>query len=152
MDVADDLRLLFSSNNNIAYQALERLRVQSEKDASVYQHFEELAAMLKHDNSYVRTRGLVLIADNIQWDAQGRFEALAPEYCQHITDIKPITARQCLKALKRIIPYKPALWPMLEETLRMANFSHYPASMQPLLEKDRSEAFAILLAQKQEMR
>ena len=80
LDVTEELRLLLSENNNMAYQALERLRTQSEKDASVYWHFDELAALLEHGNSYVRTRGIVLIADNIQWDSQGRFEELAAEY------------------------------------------------------------------------
>ncbi len=149
MEIAEDIGLLTSKNNQAAYQALKRLQAQSEEDAGVYQYFDHLAALLEHVNSYVRTRGIILIADNIRWDNQGRFDAIAEIFCGHILDAKPITARQCVKALSRIIPYKPTLWPMLEEALRSADFSVYPATMQPLLEKDRREALNVIQAQKQ---
>ena len=144
MEITEALQQLRVKDNKVAYQALEYLEQASQMDDHVYQHFAELASLLEHPHSYVRTRGLLLIAANIQWDAQGQFDAIAENYCQHIMDAKAITARQCLQSLCRIIPYKPHLQPLFVKMLRDADFSGYADSMQPVLEKDRAAAFALL--------
>lgn len=144
MDTIDALQQLLVKDNKTAYQALEYLRQASQRDNQVYQHFAALAILLEHPHSYVRTRGLILIAENIQWDDQGQFDAIAASYCQHVTDAKAITARQCLQSLCLIIPYKPYLRPVFAKTLQEADFSGYAETMQPLLEKDRTAALAVL--------
>ena len=49
--------------------------------------------MLENKNSFVRTRGLVLIAENAIWDEKASLTSFFDSYLQHITDEKPITAR-----------------------------------------------------------
>lgn len=55
---------------------------------------------------------------------------------EHITDVKPITARQCIKQLPVIARYKPELRNDILQTLEKADISFYGGSMQPLVYKD----------------
>ena len=69
-------------------------------------YIDRLDDMLENDNSYIRTRGLTLIAYNAKWDKDNK---IIDRYLTHITDVKPITARQCIKRLPTIAKYKPEL-------------------------------------------
>lgn len=53
-----------------------------------------------------------------------------------MTDVKPITARQCVAALPEIAEAKPELIPRIRAALEQADLSGYPDSMQPLVLKD----------------
>lgn len=59
---------------------------------------------------------------------------------KHITDIKPITARQCIKLLPMIASYKPELKTDILSALYNANISIYADSMQLLVFKDIQKA------------
>ena len=58
------------------------------------------------------------------------------EFLSHVTDVKPITARQCVAVLPEIAEAKPELVPRIRAALEQANLSGYPDSMQPLILKD----------------
>lgn len=58
----------------------------------------------------------------------------------HITDVKPITARQCIKLLPIIAKYKPELRNDIISALHKANICVYDDSMQPLVYKDIQKA------------
>lgn len=62
------------------------------------------------------------------------------EYLKHITDVKPITARQCIKLLPIIAKHKPELKNGILSALNKANISIYDYSMQPLVYKDIQKA------------
>lgn len=64
----------------------------------------------------------------------------------HITDEKPITARQCVKALAKVGLDKPQYIPRILSCLRSADLSKYKESMRPLIEKDIMETEKILTA------
>lgn len=51
-------------DNNIAYKALQLLQKESQETNCVYFYMDRLSDMLDSDNSYVRTRGLILFAHN----------------------------------------------------------------------------------------
>ena len=36
------------------------------------------------------------VAANARWDKDGKFDLLLDEFLSHVTDVKPITARQCV--------------------------------------------------------
>ena len=93
--------------------------------------------MLEDENSLVRNRGLALIAHNTRWDTAGKLDGVLNIYLAHILDEKPITARQCVQNLSHIVAARPALVPKIRTVLEDADFSVYPDSMAPLLEKDR---------------
>ena len=51
-------------------------------------------------------------------------------------DDKPITARQCIKALPNIAKYKPDLIEIICNALKKANPERYASSMQSLVYND----------------
>lgn len=128
--------LLRSPSNKTAYDALKALGDASEQSDAVYAHIDSFIEMMHDSNSYVRTRGLTLIACNAKWDEAGKVDAVIDEYLKHITDEKPITARQCVKSLVQLSEVKPHLTPRIVAALRNAGVSNYPDSMRPLVQAD----------------
>jgi len=131
---------LFDKNNNVAYKALQELQKESEETDCVYPFIDRLSDMLDSDNSYIRTRGLTLLAYNAKWDKEYKVDEIIDEYLKHITDVKPITARQCIKLLPIIAKHKPELKNDILSALNKANISIYDYSMQPLVYKDIQKA------------
>ena len=97
---------------------------------------DRLSDMLDSDNSYIRTRGLTLLAYNAKWDKDYKIDEVIDKYLKHITDVKLITARQCIKLLPIIAKHKPELKNDFLSALNKANISIYDYSMQPLVYKD----------------
>ena len=134
--VEELLELLASRDNSQAYQALKALEEMSAESNCLYPHMDKFIAMASSGNSYVRTRGLALIAHNAKWDVDGKIDGIIDEHLEHITDEKPICARQCIKLLPLLAEAKPALAPKIVSSLRDANVARYPDSMRPLVQKD----------------
>lgn len=136
---------LSNKNPNEAYRCLKELVEISERSNEVYYYFDLFEEMLDHPNSYLRTRGFVLIAANAKWDVDNKIDEIIDSYLTHITDDSPITARQCIKALPSIIKYKPELKEDVECALRNANTARYKDSMQPLIAKDIQKILGIIV-------
>jgi len=134
--VEELLELLASRDNSQAYQALKALEEMSAESNCLYPHMDKFIAMASSGNSYVRTRGLALIAHNAKWDVDGKIDGIIDRYLERITDEKPICARQCIKLLPLLAEAKPALAPKIVSSLRDANVARYPDSMRPLVQKD----------------
>lgn len=134
--VEELLELLASRDNSQAYQALKALEEMSAESNCLYPHMDKFIAMASSGNSYVRTRGLALIAHNAKWDVDDKIDGIIDGYLEHITDEKPICARQCIKLLPLLAKAKPALAPKIVSALRDANVARYPDSMRPLVQKD----------------
>ncbi len=140
LDIAQTFEMLFDKNNNIAYKALQELQKESDKTNHVYPYMDKLSDMLDNDNSYIRTRGLTLLAYNAKWDKGYKIDEMIDKYLKHITDVKPITARQCIKLLPTIAKYKPELKNEILSALNKADICIYDDSMQPLVYKDIQKA------------
>lgn len=136
LSIAEQVRVLRSSNNREAYRALQSLQETSDSDEAVYAHIESFIEMMRDSNSYVRTRGLTLIASNAKWDEAGKIDGIIDEYLNHVTDDKPITARQCIKSLPKLAKAKPHLMPRIVSSLRHADTSAYADSMRSLVQND----------------
>lgn len=136
INIAETFELLFDKNNNVAYKALQELQKESVETDNVYPYMDRLGDMLDNDNSYIRTRGLILLAYNAKWDKDYKIDEIIDKYLKHITDIKPITARQCIKLLPIVAKHKPELKNDILSALHKANTSIYDDSMQPLVYKD----------------
>ena len=134
--VEELIELLASRDNSQAYQALKALEEMSAESNCLYPHMDKFIAMASSGNSYVRTRGLALIAHNAKWDVDGKIDGIIDRYLERITDEKPICARQCIKLLPLLAEAKPALAPKIVSSLRDANVARYPDSMRPLVQKD----------------
>jgi len=142
INVADNFVLLFDKNNNVAYKALQTLQKVCEESDKVYCYMDKLADMIGSNNSYIRTRGLTLIAYNAKWDKENKVDEIIDEYLKHIEDVKPITARQCIKVLPVIAKNKPELKEDIVSALQKADVSIYPDSMQSLVCKDIQNSLA----------
>ena len=140
VNIAEIFELLLDKNNNVAYKALQLLQKESEERNCVYPYMHRLSDMLDSENSYIRTRGLTLLAYNAKWDKDNKIDEIIDKYLKHITDIKPITARQCIKLLPIIAEYKPELKNDIISALHKANISIYGDSMQSLVHKDIQKA------------
>lgn len=127
---------LYSKNNKAAYEALQLLETKSEKTNEVYKFFDRFAEMSEDSNSYIRNRGIILISANAKWDTENKIDEIIDNYLKHVLDEKPITARQCIRALPRIARYKLYLAQDIREALMKADIKMYSDSMQSLVYKD----------------
>lgn len=127
---------LMNSDNKEAYECLKKLENESYQSHVVYPYFDLFVDMLENVNSYIRTRGIILIAANAQWDNDYKIDEIIDKYLLHITDDKPITARQCIKVLPIVAKYKPELKEDILKALHGANPEIYKESMQWLVVKD----------------
>ena len=82
--------------------------------------------------------------DTDEWYEDNHFDAILDDYLAHVTDEKPIKARQCIKALVQVGLAKPQYIPKILSCLKNADLSKYKDSMRPLIEKDIAETVHIL--------
>lgn len=135
---------LLDKNDKAAYKCLKKLLSASEQNNCVYQYFDTIADMIDNENSYVRTRGLLLISANAKWDIDYKIDEIIDKYLRHIMDDKPITARQCIKALPNIAKHKPDLIADIVSALHKANPQRYADSMQSLVYRDIRTAIKMI--------
>ena len=131
---------LTSKNDNYACAAANKIISESKDSDKWYEYFDDFAGLLSHTKSLVRNRAFYILAANIQWDDEERFDTYLDEYLSHITDEKPISARQCIKSLAQIGASKHKYIPSILKALENADLSKYKDSMRPLIEKDIEEA------------
>ncbi len=98
-------------------QALLLLQYRASYAGDVYPYWDAFRARLKSDNSYQRSIGLMLIADNAKWDSAGKMEAALEDYLDLLGDGKPITVRQCIQGLSKIALHKPDLGSKIADRL-----------------------------------
>ena len=142
IDLIKTFEMLMAKDSNAAYGALRILQDLSEETNAVYPYMDQLSDMMDNDNSYIRTRALTLIAYNAKWDKDYKIDEMMNRYLRHITDAKPITARQCIKLLPMIAKSKPNLKEDITFALHKADISRYSDSMQPLVYKDIQKALS----------
>ena len=136
---------LTSKDDKYACAFTDRVVAESRDTDEWYEYFEDVASLLDHPKSLVRNRALYILAANAQWDEENRFDLILPDYLKHITDEKPITARQCVKALAQVGLARPQYIPQILSALRSADLSKYKDSMRPLIERDMEETEKILM-------
>lgn len=139
-DIKDLVFGLKDKNDKYAYQCLKQLELESLNTDAVYPYFDLFSAMLDDPNSYIRTRGILLIAANVKWDSDYKIDEIIDRLLKHIMDDKPITARQYIKSLPVIAKHKPDLKDDICNALRTANPQIYKSSMQSLVSKDIQDA------------
>lgn len=135
---------LTAKDDEYACALADRILSESRETDEWYAYFDAFASLLDHPNSLVRNRALYILAANAQWDEENRFDSILSDYLSHITDEKPITARQCVKALAQVGLAKPQYIPGILSSFRDADLSKYKDSMRPLIEKDMKETEKIL--------
>ena len=130
---------LTAKDDTYACAFADKIISESQETDEWYEYFDDFASLLNHPKSFVRNRMLYILAANAQWDEENRFDLIIADFLAHITDEKPITARQCIKALAQVGSAKPQYVPVILSRLRNADLSKYKDSMRPLIEKDIAE-------------
>lgn len=136
---------LTAKDDKYACALADKIVSESQETDEWYEYFDEFALLLDHPKSLVRNRVLYILAANAQWDEENRFDNVISDFLTHITDEKPITARQCVKALAQVGLAKPQYIPRILSCLQSADLSKYKDSMRPLIEKDIVETEKILM-------
>lgn len=109
--------LLSEKDDKIRYHALLLLQYRSQLSNDVYPFWDTFRLRLRSGNSYQRSIGLMLIAENARWDLENKMENSIDDYLKLLKDEKPITIRQCIQSLGKILPYKPNLYDKIIGTL-----------------------------------
>jgi len=130
---------LTAKDDKYACALSDKIISESQETDKWYEYFDDFASLLDHPKSLVRNRVLYILAANAQWDKGNRFDSIISDFLTHITDEKPITARQCIKALAQIGLAKPQYISRILSCLQDADLSRYKDSMRPLIEKDMEE-------------
>ena len=140
----DIIATLTAKDDKYACVIADKIISESQDTDEWYEHFDTFASLLNHPKSLVRNRVLYILAANAQWDDENRFDTILDDYLAHITDEKPITARQCIKALVQVGTAKPQYIPRILSCFHSADLSKYKDSMRPLIKKDIEETERLL--------
>lgn len=135
---------LTAKDDKYACAFADKIISESKETDEWYKYFDDFASLLNHPKSLVRNRVLYILAANAQWDEEKRFDSIISEVLNHVTDEKPITTRQCIKALAQVGSAKPQYIPAILSCLKSVDLSKYKESMRPLIEKDIAETKNIL--------
>ena len=135
----DIISKLTAKDDKYACAIADKIISESQDTDEWYVYFDSFASLLNHPKSLVRNRVLYILAANAQWDDENRFDRIISDYLSHVTDEKPITARQCIKSLVQIGVAKPQYIPRILSCLHEADLSKYKDSMRPLIEQDIAE-------------
>ena len=142
---AEIAAMLTAKDDKYACALADKIISESQETDEWYEYFDDVASLLDHPKSLVRNRVLHILAANAQWDAENRFDAILSDFLTHITDEKPITARQCVKALAQAGVAKPQYIPRILSCFQEADLSKYKDSMRPLIERDMTETKKALI-------
>lgn len=109
--------MLGEKNDNLRYQAFLALQYRSQQANDVYPFWSVFQSKLCSDNSYQRSIGMMLLAENVRWDAADRMAETIDAFLERLQDEKPITVRQCIQSLGMIFAHKPQLGSLIAARL-----------------------------------
>ena len=132
-DLPQLIVLLCEKDDQIRYKAFLMLQSRSQFCGGVYPFWDTFVQKLKSENSYQRSIGLMLIAENARWDIDNKMDTVINDYLFCLNDEKPITVRQCIQALANIIPYKKHLLMRIASGLMEINLGAVKPSMKKLI-------------------
>ena len=107
-----------------------------------YPYWDEIADLLRHENSYHRDFAVEIIGNLTQVDPENRFAAIAEDYFGIINDEKFMTGNCCVKNLLKIYRNKPDQRGRIVETLLdIDNRCDYTEKQKGVLKTDVLEIF-----------
>lgn len=120
--------------DNIRYQSLLLLQARSAIYADVYPYWDVFKEKLKSDNSYQRSIGAMLLAENAKWDSENKMKEFLDAYLELLNDEKPITIRQSIQSVGKIAVAKPELNEKISDALISLDFEKIRETMRkPIL-------------------
>ena len=138
--------LLGEKNNDIRYAAFLTLANRCATHDDVYPYWDVLAQKLTHENSYQRSIGVMLLAENIRWDTQNRLDGILTAYMARFRDEKFITARQAIASLASWLPKRPDKYPPVLEELTSIPVEELPPTQRKLILLDILQLLLLMQA------
>jgi hypothetical protein len=120
-DIPQLVAWLTEKDDKLRYHAFLLLEYRSEQYDDVYPFWNVFCEKLQSSNSYQRSIGVMLLADNVKWDRENKIDNIIQDYLKILHDEKPITVRQCIQSLEKIIPYKEHLHRKIADELMSIN-------------------------------
>ncbi len=133
---------LNEKNDTLRYNAFLLLQSASRELPMVYRHWSTLEKKLEDPNSYQRSLGIMLIAENVRWDEENKFSKTFSKYMVCCNDEKFVTARQAIQGLQTIANTTDKFDAQIKHSLSDLQFTKYKANQQKLLAKDVSNTLS----------
>jgi hypothetical protein len=146
-DLSQLVEWLSEKDDTIRYQAFLLLQHRSMSFDDVYPFWDIFRNKLKSDNSYQRSIGLMLIADNAKWDTENKLDDTIHDYLLILNDEKPITVRQCLQSLCKIVPCKNYLLAEIANKIMSIDLYGIKETMRKLILIDMLNVLAVIRKQ-----
>lgn len=143
-DVAKLVEWLSLKDNDIRYQSLLLLQSRANFADDVYPYWEVFETKLKSDNSFQRNIGALLLAENTKWDTENKMGKTIAAYLALVNDEKPITVRQCIQSLAKIVPYEPELNGIISAKLMSVEVMNTKETMRKLILFDILNILALI--------
>jgi HEAT repeat protein len=143
-DIAFLIGLLNEKNNDIRYAAFLTLQKRSMAHNDIYPFWDTLAQKLDHENSYQRSIGVMLLAQNIRWDTENRLKTVLNKYMDRFRDEKFITARQAIQSLQSWLADRPEVIPEVVEELTAVPVDQLPPTQRKLILLDILQALLLI--------
>jgi hypothetical protein len=140
---------LAEKDDKLRYNAFLLLQANSGLFSYVYEYWDKLAGKLDSDNSYQRSLGIMLIAENVRWDKDGRFGKVIDKYLRCCNDEKFITSRQAIQGLETITKTTDKYDSEIRQGLANLQLSQFKENQQKLLNKDISNVLKIIKNKKE---
>lgn len=132
----EKIKMLYDKDDKVAYKNLLELENEITESNELYNYFDELLNMLKHEKTFVRVRAFRLICALSKCDNENKIENNFDVILNELDDDTSTSVRQCLDKLSLILIYKPELSNKIKTKLKQLDLSKYKESMQSLIEKD----------------
>lgn len=143
-DISFLVETLAEKDDTLRYNAFLLLQANSREFPSVYPYWNVLAEKLESDNSYQRSLGLMLLAENVRWDKDGKFAKTIGKYLSCCMDEKFITARQTIQGLANVIEATSKYNDKIKQKLTSLPLAQYKENHQKLLNKDIANILKII--------
>lgn len=132
-DIDQLVTWLSEKADQLRYKTLLTLLARSENQPDVYPYWDTFVEKLQSSDSYQRNIGLKLIAENVRWDEKGKYNEINDLYLSLCEDEKPITARQCIQGLNKIVLFNKQCHASITTKLLSLDLSQRKESMRNLL-------------------
>ena len=132
-DIPQLVEWLTEENDKLRYHSLLLLEHRSEKYDDVYPFWDIFCEKLRNTNSYQRSIGVMLIAANVKWDRKNKIDITINDYLKILDDEKPITVRQCIQSLSKIVIYRTNLHNKIANELIYIDIMYHKSTMRKLI-------------------
>ena len=132
-DIPQLVDWLSEKDDKIRYPSFLLLQARSEKYEDVFPYWNTFVDKLNDPNSFQRNIGLRLIAANVRWDKQGKFNAICDRFLAHCNDEKPVTVRQCIQSLCSVVPFNTSCRAKIVNRLMSIDIPQRRESQQKLI-------------------